>query len=579
VGEAGLNAGVRIAPITTDAAVAASRLRRGKLLCRPVDPFYYLNNFESVLSSLLERYPDLLSAEERQFISRFGTLPKVSRALLVRMIMRKGELFRAGKLKYAEIGETSAAAAPLMEAGLVDACPHLSIAELQALLTKAELVRHFLLPAWHGRFNKAQLVEILIGQYPDAKPYREWCAASSDLVYHLLAASLYERFRLMFFGNFRQDWSEFVLADLGIFSYETVEPSAYSRPFCTRADVEAFEQLHRCRGLLEENAPADAVHASLPAALDSDWLEDRRQRLLFKIGRAFEREGRESSALAAYSSCTHGEARVRVIRLHERACRWEIARELCLIAQDKPASETERQQLRRLLPRLNRRLGMPGGPAPPASSIPSFNLVLDTPPADCAAEFHVRDFLARQTPDGAMVHYVENGLINSLFGLLCWRAIFAPISGAFFHDFHHSPADLSSGGFYRRREREFSECLAQLESGDYDATIRHTYDEKAGVQSPFVTWGLLSRTLLEWALSCFPAAHLRLWFEWIARDVQNNRAGFPDLVQFWPQQRRYRLIEVKGPGDRLQDNQRRLLEYCVLHQMPVSVCHVRWGNQ
>jgi hypothetical protein len=553
--------------------------RRGNLQSRPVDPFYYLNNFESVLSSLLERYQDLLSAEERQFICQFRALPKVSRALLVRMIMRKGELFRAAKLNYAEIGETRAAAVPLLDAGWLDAYPHLSVVQLQALLTKAELVRHFSLPAWHGRLHKAQLVEILLGRYPDAKPYQDWCTESRDLVYRLLAAPLCERFRLMFFGNFRQDWSEFVLADLGIFSYETVEPSAHSRAFRTRTDVEAFEQLHRCRELLEGNAPADAVHASLPAALDSGWLEDRRQKLLFKIGRAYEREGSESRALAAYSTCTHGEARVRVIRLHERACQWETARSLCLIAQEQPGSEAEKQQVRRLLPRLNRRLGISSGPTPPASNIPSFNLVLDEPAADRAAEFHVRDFLARQMPDCAIVRYVENGLINSLFGLLCWRAIFAPISGAFFHDFHHAPADLSSSGFYRRREREFSECLAQLESADYRATIRQTYDEKAGLQSPFVAWNILSRTLLEWALSCFPAAHLRLWFEWIARDVQNNRAGFPDLVQFWPQQRRYRLIEVKGPGDRLQDNQRRLLEYCVLHRMPVSVCHVRWVNQ
>jgi VRR-NUC domain-containing protein/Fanconi-associated nuclease 1-like protein/Fanconi anemia protein nuclease-like protein len=552
---------------------------RRQLQCRLADPFYYLTNFERVLSTLLDRYGDLLSAPEQQFISRFGAVQRTSRALLVRMIMRKGDLFRAGKLNYPEIGETRAAAAPLLEAGWVDARPALGVAELQALLTKTELVRHFSLPPWYGRLNKAQLVEILAGRFPDARPYQVWCAGSSDLVYRLVAASLCERFRLMFFGNFRQDWSEFVLADLGIFSYETIEPSAQSRAFRTRSDVEAFEQLHRCRELLEGGAPADAVHASLPPALDCDWLEDRRQKLLFKIGCAYEREARESAALLAYSECRHPEARVRVIRLHERARQWETARALCLMAQESPASEAERQQLRRLLPRMNRRLGMDAGRAPVAADIPSFELVLDAPAANCPAEFPVRDYLERQTPDGATVHYVENGLINSLFGLLCWRAIFAPVSGAFFHDFHHAPADLSSGGFYRRREKEFSGCLAQLESADYLATIRQTYEQKAGVQSPFVSWGLLSRALLERALSCFPAAHLRLWFEWIARDVQNNRAGFPDLVQFWPQQGRYRLIEVKGPGDRLQDNQRRLLEYCLVHRMPVCVCRVRWGNQ
>jgi hypothetical protein len=553
--------------------------RHGNLQCRPAEPFYYLNNFESVLSLLLERYRDLLSAEERQFISRFRSLPRASRALLVRMIMRKGDLFRASKLNYGEIGETAAAVPPLLQAGWVDERPHLHVNQLQALLTKAELLRHFSLPAWHGRLNKAQLVELLTGRYPDARPYQLWCGGSSDTVYHLRAAALCERFKLMFFGNFHQDWCEFILADLGIFAYETIESSAQSRPFRTRAEIEIFERLHRCRELLEAGAAADVVHANLPPALDCDWLEDRRQKILFDTARAYEREGNQSSALTAYSACAHGRARVRAIRLHERARRWETARALCLIAREAPSDEAEAQQLRRLLPRLNRRLGLPGDPAPYAVIIPRFNLLLDAPPAGCAVEYHVRDVLARQMPEGAVIQYVENGLINSLFGLLCWRAIFAPVAGAFFHDFHRGPADLSSGRFFRCREREFSECLAQLESGEYRAAIRQTYEQKAGLQSPFVAWSLLSPTLLECALSCFPPAHLRLWFEWIARDVQTNRAGFPDLVQFWPHQRRYRLIEVKGPGDRIQDNQRRLLEYCVRHQMPVSVCHVQWAEQ
>ena len=41
-------------------------------------------------------------------------------------------------------------------------------------------------------------------------------------------------------------------------------------------------------------------------------------------------------------------------------------------------------------------------------------------------------------------------------------------------------------------------------------------------------------------------------------------------------QQRYRMIEVKGPGDRLQDNQLRWLAFCEQHQMPVTVCYVQW---
>ena len=62
----------------------------------------------------------------------------------------------------------------------------------------------------------------------------------------------------------------------------------------------------------------------------------------------------------------------------------------------------------------------------------------------------------------------------------------------------------------------------------------------------------------------------------ILSDIRANRCGLPDLVQFWPAERRYRLIEVKGPGDRLQDNQIRWLTFCVAQGIPVSVCHVTW---
>jgi hypothetical protein len=36
------------------------------------------------------------------------------------------------------------------------------------------------------------------------------------------------------------------------------------------------------------------------------------------------------------------------------------------------------------------------------------------------------------------------------------------------------------------------------------------------------------------------------------------------------------MIEVKGPGDRLQDNQLRWIEYCATHEMPVAVCYLQW---
>src|SRR5882757_283536 len=91
------------------------------------NPFYYLDNFQRVLDWIAERYSDLLGAEERDFIAVFPTLPQPARALFVRMVMRKGNVFRASKLNYAEIGCTLAAARELLPTGWIAGDPVLTL--------------------------------------------------------------------------------------------------------------------------------------------------------------------------------------------------------------------------------------------------------------------------------------------------------------------------------------------------------------------------------------------------------------------------------------------------------------------
>ncbi|HDR9112440.1 TPA: VRR-NUC domain-containing protein, partial [Burkholderia territorii] len=225
---------------------------------------------------------------------------------------------------------------------------------------------------------------------------------------------------------------------------------------------------------------------------------------------------------------------------------------------------------------LQRRLGQRVERAGRAAGVPRETLVLARPDEFVSVEYAVRDHLAR--PD-APVHYVENTLINSLFGLLCWEAVFAAVPGAFFHPFQRGPADLHAPDFALRRTDAFATCFAQLDSGVYRDTIRRHYVAKMGLQSPFVFWGVLSDALLDEALACLPPAHLRLWFTRLLADIRGNRSGLPDLVRFWPGERRYELIEVKGPGDRLQDNQTRWLAYCIAHGMPVRVVDVEWAAE
>ncbi len=542
--------------------------------CALPDPFYYLNNFRTVLASLERRYWPLLTGEEREFIRRFAVLPESSCALLVRMIMRRGPCFRASRLEYPEIGDVASAAAPLSRIAWLEE-PILDVAALQRLLTKAELAGNLGLPRHMCRLSNPQLLDVLREQYPEARPFHGWCPHSIDRVFSPVVKPLAERFRLMFFGNFHQDWTTFVLSELGINSYETVP--VHTAPFRTRAHIEAFCQMHHCRQALEEGARLEDIEARIPPAItDSDWLEEHRQRLLLQVAAAYERIKNPARALAVLSNCRYRGARMRTVRVLERLLEWQAASDLGQLADADPESEAERQQIRRVLPRLNRKLGITRERKAELPQVASFEVYLDAARDGRALEFQVRDHLQSQEEAPCSVHYVENGLINSLFGLLCWDAVFAPISGSFFHDYQFGPADLESPYFYERRRDRFGECFKELESGRYKDIIRRRFILKAGIQAPFVAWGLLSARLLECALECFPASHLRLWFEWIVRDVVDNRTGFPDLVQFWMSERRYRMVEVKGPGDRLQDNQRRFLEFCGEHEMPALVCRVSW---
>jgi hypothetical protein len=566
---------------------------------------YYLHNFRRALDWISARYPDVLGESEHAFASRFATLPQPAQALMVRLVMRRGPWFRASRLAYDEIGDVRAAAAPLLAAGWLDADAPMTLDELGTVHTLPELralFRHAdpqgLQGAMFRTLPKPALLAALRNLYPAAQPYAQWCPGGGDVAWRVTVGDLCTRLRLMFFGNLYQDWSEFVLADLGLFRYETVPFDARSRAFQSRADVDHYLALQKHRDALDEDAPVDhaaLLHTVQQCTSANPWLERRRAKLLMRIGQACEKAQNWPLAAQAYASSQHPGARHRHIRVHERMGLPEQALHLALQAQAAPESEEESQRLARMLPRLVRCAPQTGTPLPlprqrrarlqtslptplditlPRPTRPAPAIDADAPlQPEPTVEWALRN---HWHTEAAPVFYTENALINSLFGLLCWPALFAPLPGAFFHPFQSGPADLDAPDFVARRADLFAQCLQPLEDGSYRNTLLQRYEDKHGLQSPYVFWSVLTRPLLALALQCIPAAHLRLFFARMLQSPVAHRTGFPDLVRFWPAEQRYALVEVKGPGDKLQDNQIRWLQYCHHHGLPATVCHVRW---
>ena len=180
------------------------------------NPLYYLENMETVLGWVQSHHGDLLTAEELDRLASFHTLSLPARALLTRMVMRTGDLFRSDKLKYPELGVPEhRALAELTDTGWLDTDPMLSLDELFRLFTLGELRPALgpLLKAAGEPVNlpKGQMRDALLPEFPDPFTVADWLGQRARPVVRLKTMALFDRVRLMFFGNLRQSWSDFVL--------------------------------------------------------------------------------------------------------------------------------------------------------------------------------------------------------------------------------------------------------------------------------------------------------------------------------------------------------------------------------
>lgn len=541
----------------------------------PLRPLYYLENFRVAMDSLRLRYVDLLSHDEIQFIRAFSQLPEGPQCLLTRLAMRKGPYFRRSSLQYPEIPGCTQALCTLAQQQLVDLDPVVDAALLSEVLNQSEL--RWILGTASTRVrttaSRDQLALPIDAAVNESRPLSRWHAALAGRFVKLSVDQVVRRLQWLFFGNDHQDWTELVLMDLGAVRYETVPLDSQSRAFQTREEIEHFYRLNECRARLrgDESAVSVCEIAHRPGTA-CGWLQDRFTRLHLLLGERLESQDEPDRAITLYQRTGSTEGLVQAVRLQERLGRLEAARHDALAAKAQPCTESQRVILDRVLLRMKRRLDRQVVAHRLRTPAQMLELTLPRPEGQRIERVVAAELSTPEAP----AFYVENGLITSLFGLWCWDALYAPLPGAFFHPFQTGPADLHTTEFRERRRERFQALLELLDAGDHEAVIRRNYHAKAGIWTQFVRWRKLKPQLLTLALECIPAAHLKLCFERLLENLRDNTAGLPDLVQFWPEERRYRMIEVKAPGDRLQDNQRHWMAFFAANAMPAAVCRVRW---
>ncbi len=530
---------------------------------------YYLDNFNLLLDGVEQQYHDLLSQSEQDFISNFRQLTTDSKKLYVRLVSRKAELFRLDKLNYPEISNIEQAATQLETVQLANLNPDIDLVSFCELVTKPELIAIFPDLRTQKSLKKGELVSLLQSQQ----------AAPAQLSCSVLQLNNKERirlFQLLFFGNLRQDLTEFVLLDLGLYHYEKYPISRDDRFFTSREKLDEYLHLYQQSETywqLKETKDLEAICLlPLPPLPKWDRLTRRRNKLLDLIARDHERLENLNQAKLIYQSTGSEFARERLVRIHDKQGDHQAAVTLCIGILDNPESETEFDFATKFKPKVEKKLGLVASPAPKDH----FSQIhLELVQTRDSVELDVASYFSSQ---GWQSYYSENTLINGLFGLLFWDIIFMPVSGAFFNAYQAGPKDQFTNDFYPSRAHQLESRLAELDSEPQLASrLEAIYQAKQGINNYWVNWSQLPLELLRLACKHFAPGMLKSIFGRLLFDVKNNRSGFPDLILF--KDKKYLWLEVKGPGDKLQDNQKRWLRHFNQLGIPNQVCYVSWKNQ
>ncbi|MBV1879378.1 MAG: VRR-NUC domain-containing protein [Pseudomonadales bacterium] len=572
---------------------------------------YYLKNFNFLLDFVFQYYDDVLLADELAYRVNFQKLSVAAQRLYVRLSSRRGPMFRVEKIHYAEIIDVEAGINELVEQGYFDQSQEVAADWLLSLMTKNELLELFDLSGQQMR--REELDQAIIEQHSAAQIKS---LLEIDTVMPLGEEHL-KIYKLLFFGNLSQDFTEFVLRDLGLSRFENYLTDRSARYFDDRPSLEKV--LHcgvlneACQHLIavgdaQQIADFGQVQLTTEKFLSADLLADailhkelhkelhqelhkelhkelhlevsdaeiirRYSKMFNSLARQLERLDSTTQALRLYEQSTLPPARERRARLLAKCGDVQSSLALCAEIVALPATEAELafaiQFGNRLIAR--HKCVVSWLPVVLAENFQHDEISLHKV-NDVNVEILVCEWFKQQ---GSDAYYVENGLIPSLFGLYFWDIIFIPIKGVFFNPVQRGPIDLFTADFKVRRQALIEDRLLRMTEENYTANkILSTYRQKLGIANYLVSWNLIDIQLLKQSLSRIGVNDLKQMFIHLLQDLRHNRSGLPDLVVF-PPQAGYQLVEVKAPGDRLQNSQKCWFKFFTGQQIPASIVNVRW---
>ncbi|KAJ7782652.1 VRR-NUC domain-containing protein [Mycena metata] len=185
----------------------------------------------------------------------------------------------------------------------------------------------------------------------------------------------------------------------------------------------------------------------------------------------------------------------------------------------------------------------------------------------------------------ALEYYAEHGfkgfhsetqILTTVFGLLFWDIIFAPVPGAFETPWQRGPLDLMDDSFYYARQDRIEARLAEIKAGEARSILEGNDDEYREDDTCCigVSWEMCGRDDLVEIVECLGGDALASICRLFCEDYRGRNSGVPDLVIWNPDTKECKFVEVKGPGDTLHENQRLWSDALLTAGCPVVICYV-----
>lgn len=140
-----------------------------------------------------------------------------------------------------------------------------------------------------------------------------------------------------------------------------------------------------------------------------------------------------------------------------------------------------------------------------------------------------------------------------------------------------APLDLETDSFYEVRKSQIEALLDKIQLGMAEEILITSWELHKGTACRGVNWDRHSLSELRAAVACIGGSCTASICRHLAQDYRSWSSGMPDLL-LWRFHDNYsgeaKLVEVKGPRDRLSEQQRAWLLFLTDCGFNVEVCKV-----